>query len=75
MPIAEAQAARFDCEYTFYRVWPDGTLQSVEDGPPHSWMSDDFVLIGAADEQSAFELASLRESLLDRVDPKGVRNT
>ncbi|AVO43454.1 hypothetical protein [Simplicispira suum] len=54
-------------EYDFYRVWPDGTLQAVGDGAPYSWMSDDFVLISAADEESARELASVRAIISQRV--------
>ena len=41
-----------------YRVWPDGTVQSNEDGEPYSWMSDDFMVIHAADEDEARSLAS-----------------
>lgn len=63
MTRTNAQAAGPDSEYVIYRVWPDGTLQSVEEGAPYSWMSDDFVLISAADEASALELASARESI------------
>jgi hypothetical protein len=36
-----------------YRVWPDGTVQMVEDGAPYSWMSDDYRLVLAADEEAA----------------------
>ena len=40
-----------------HRVWPDGTVQSSEDGAPYSWMSDDFMTIHAADEDEALSLA------------------
>ena len=36
-----------------WRVWPDSTVQAVEDGDPHAWMSDDYMLIDAADEEDA----------------------
>lgn len=35
-----------------FRVWPDGTVQSVEDAP-YDWMSDDFTIVVAADEEEA----------------------
>ena len=40
-----------------YRVWPDGTVQATEDGEPYSWMSDDFMVIHAADEDEALSIA------------------
>ena len=42
----------------FYRVWPDGTVQCAEDGPPHPWMSGVYHVVEALDEASAFEQAS-----------------
>lgn len=39
-------------EMSKYRVWPDGTVQDSED-PPHSWMSDDYLIVDAVDEDSA----------------------
>ena len=36
-----------------WRVWPDGTVQPVDDGDPHAWMSDDYMLINATDEEDA----------------------
>ncbi len=36
-----------------FRVWPDGTVQAVEDSAPYSWMSDDFAVVRAADEADA----------------------
>ena len=42
-----------------YRVWPDGTVQATEDGEPYSWMSDDFMVIRAADEDEALLLAGV----------------
>ena len=43
-----------------YRVWPDGTLQDVSEGPAYSWMSDDYVIIEADDETAAYEAAYLQ---------------
>ncbi len=45
-------------EQSTYRVWPDGTVQATEDGGPYSWMSDDFMLIHAVDEDEARSLAN-----------------
>lgn len=42
----------------FYRVWPDGTVQNTQDGPPHSWMSNDYHVVEALDETAAFEQAT-----------------
>ncbi len=42
----------------FYRVWPDGTVQCAEDGPPHPWMGGVYHVVEALDEASAFEQAS-----------------
>lgn len=42
-----------------YRVWPDGTVQATEDGGPYAWMSDDFMLIRASDENEALALAGV----------------
>ena len=36
-----------------FRVWPDGTVQAVEDGEPYSWISDDFVRVWAYSEDEA----------------------
>ena len=45
---------------TKYRVWPDGTVQSLEDREaPYSWMSDDFLIISAQSEEDAFFKAFL----------------
>ena len=44
-----------------YRVWPDGTIQSMEDAEePYSWMSDDFVVVLARSEEEAFYIAFLK---------------
>ena len=40
-----------------YRVWPDGTVQSTEDGQPHQWMSDDFLVVSASSEEEALAKA------------------
>ena len=42
-----------------YRVWPDGTVQSIEDGEPYSWMSDDFIVIHAKNEDEARTLVGV----------------
>lgn len=39
-----------------YRVWPDGTVQSLEDGEPYSWMSDDYEVVDAHSEEEAAEM-------------------
>jgi hypothetical protein len=36
-----------------YRVWPDGTVQAFEDGEPYSWMSDDYAVVDAYNEDDA----------------------
>jgi len=45
-----------------FRVWPDGTVQCVEDGPPHSHLSDDYQTVLAMDEDEALTLASRSSS-------------
>lgn len=40
-------------EGDLFRVWPDGTVQMVDDGAPHSWMSDDYALVLAASHEDA----------------------
>jgi hypothetical protein len=40
-----------------FRVWPGGAAQRVEDGPPNSWMSDDYAIVFARDEEHAVEKA------------------
>lgn len=42
-----------------WRVWPDGTVQD-EDDAPHSWMSDDYMLVYAETEDDAREQALTR---------------
>ena len=44
-----------------FRVWPDGTVQAVEDGPPHEWMSDDFMRVWAYNEDEALAKANAKE--------------
>lgn len=40
-----------------FRIWPDETIQHVEDGePPFGHMSDDFVTIMARAEEHAFAI-------------------
>lgn len=36
-----------------FRVWPDGTTQLVEDGPPYDFMSDDYMIVTAYDDEDA----------------------
>ena len=35
-----------------YRVWPDGTVQDADE-TPHFYMSDDYRVVQAADEEAA----------------------
>ena len=46
-------------DYLTFRVWPDGTVQCTEDGPPHSHMSDDYMLVTAQTEEEAIQLAGV----------------
>lgn len=45
-----------------FRVWPDGTVQQVS-GPEsiYSWMSDDYQVVEAVDEEDALRKARLAE--------------
>ena len=43
-----------------YRVWPDGTVQSVEEGAAHTWMSDDYMRVEATSEDGALRIALQR---------------
>lgn len=36
-----------------FRVWPDCTCQRVSDGDPLPYMSDDFLIVLAVDEEAA----------------------
>lgn len=36
-----------------FRVWPDGTVQAVSDGEAYEWMSDDYAVVWAVDEDEA----------------------
>lgn len=38
-----------------YRIWPDYTIQD-EDDRPHSWMSDDWILLDADSEDDALNI-------------------
>ena len=42
-----------------FRVWPDGTVQAVDDGDPYSHMSDDFTVVWAVSEDEALQKAHL----------------
>ena len=44
---------------TKYRVWPDGTVQSCDE-EPYGWMSDDYQLVFADNEDQAREIAEQR---------------
>ena len=39
-----------------YRVWPDGTVQDT-DREAYNWKSDDYVLVWAFSEHSAYLIA------------------
>lgn len=55
----EVRVVKTPDTYTTFRVWPDGTVQAVEDGEPYSWMSDDFMTVKAADEEHAIKLCEV----------------
>lgn len=42
-------------EESAFRVWPDGTVQAVEDGAAYSHMSDDYAIVLATSEEAACE--------------------
>lgn len=42
-----------------FRVWPDGTVQELNDGA-YSWMSDDYQIVSASDEDEAREIVLTR---------------
>ena len=44
-------------EFSSYRVWPDGTVQDVEE-TAHSWMSDDWEEVRALSEEDALAKAT-----------------
>ncbi len=44
-----------------FRVWPDGTVQAVEDGPAYAHMSDDYTTVWAADEEEALAKQTHKE--------------
>lgn len=45
-----------------FRVWPDGTVQQVSGSESaYSWMSDDYLIVEAADEEDALRKAGLAE--------------
>lgn len=43
-----------------YRVYADGTVQDAEE-EPYPFMSDDFVIVRALDEERAYEIWQLKE--------------
>jgi len=45
-----------------YRVWPDGTVQAVEEGAAYTWMSDDYMRVEATSEDEALRIALQREA-------------
>lgn len=46
---------------TSYRAWADGTVQDYAD-EPYAWMSDDFMVIEAEDEDAAHDEAERRDA-------------
>ena len=50
-------------ELLAYRVWADGTVQTVGDGDPYPWMSDDFLVIESVSEEDAELTARLNNWL------------
>ena len=44
---------------TLFRVWPDGTVQEA-DQAAYSWMSDDYALVWAYDEDEALNQANVK---------------
>ena len=47
-------------EFLKYRVWPDGAVQEVSE-TPYSWMSDDYQIVEAEDEEDALRKVNLNE--------------
>lgn len=45
-----------------YRVWPNGTIQEIDEEPYH-WMGDDYTLICAEDYDDALSVAE-KEGLI-----------
>lgn len=43
----------FDRQMSTFAVWPDGTVQNLDEGEPHFWMTDDFKVVRAMDEGDA----------------------
>lgn len=54
-PQALEQPLTYDRFVDNFRVWPDGTTQLVEDGPPYEFMSDDYIIIAAYDDADAVQ--------------------
>lgn len=50
-PVRARRGSYFEAEP--WRVWPDGTVQAVEDGAPYSHMSDDYAVVCAGSEEEA----------------------
>lgn len=44
----------------FFRVWPDGTVQDIDEAPCE-WRSDDFTLVEADSEEEALALFLVSE--------------
>lgn len=42
--------------FSYYRVWPDGTVQKSHE-KPYSWKSDDFTYVDADSEEEAIRIA------------------
>jgi len=47
--------ARCNYDQQVFRVWPDGTVQDIDDGDPYLWMSDDYVLVFAETPDEALD--------------------
>jgi hypothetical protein len=48
-----------DPDQVQFRVWPDGTVQCCDDDA-YTYMSDDYQLVWACDEDEAYEVTEQR---------------
>ena len=54
VPEAEAEVMlETQAMLTKYRVWPDGTVQEVDENEPYSWLSDDYLIVWAVSPEAA----------------------
>jgi len=51
--LRHLRAEHFPPDSVCFRVWPDGTVQSLEEGGPYDWMSDDYGLVWANSPEEA----------------------